>query len=580
MKRVLQKSAIAGVVGLSGFGAVPPPLAQPLPSQAPFNPEDTLIQPRLPDPLPETLLEEEAPSLPSERAPLPPTAPRGPESQRRFRVAAVELLGVTLPASVFNQLTARAVGVERTISEQLDTIVGQVVTLDDLLALRTFISDAYINAGYLTSGAFLPEQTFADGSVITIQVVEGDLERFDIRGLARLRERYVRDRLQARIRRPLKQEDIVTALRLLQLDPLINTVDAELLAGSGPGLSILSLEIQEAAPISAALTIDNYRSPSIGSVQLSPTLGYANLLGLGDRLTVAYGLTPGLNTYAVDYTVPLTARDTTFRFGFSSSNSRILEDNFELLGIRSNSRTFSFGLRHPVVRTPAQELALGIAFEQRSSQTFIFDDVPFPFSPGSVDGESRVSAVRFFQDWVTRTPNQVLAARSQFSLGIDAFDATLNEVGPDGKFFSWQGQLQWVRRLPRRHLLVARFSGQFTPDALLSLEQFSLGGVQTVRGYRTNQLVTDNGAVGSLEWRIPLSANLDELMLTPFVEGGIGWDQGEAAKGLASVGLGLRWQLDPHVNLHIDAGFPLIEAEPDGNSLQEEGISLSLEWSL
>lgn len=110
-----------------------------------------------------------------------------------------------------------------------------------------------------------------------------------------------------------------------------------------------------------------------------------------------------------------------------------------------------------------------------------------------------------------RDAKRVLAARSQFSFGIDAFDATINNSGgaiPDGYFLAWIGQCQWVQQLSPRNLIVARIDTQLTPDLLLSLEQFSLGGVDTVRGYQQNQLVADNGLLASLEFRIPLTRNL------------------------------------------------------------------------
>ena len=45
---------------------------------------------------------------------------------------------------------------------------------------------------------------------------------------------------------------------------------------------------------------------------------------------------------------------------------------------------------------------------------------------------------------------------------------------------------------------------QLTPDPLLPIEQIAIGGIDTVRGYRENQLVVDNGWMTSAELRIPL----------------------------------------------------------------------------
>jgi hypothetical protein len=55
---------------------------------------------------------------------------------------------------------------------------------------------------------------------------------------------------------------------------------------------------------------------------------------------------------------------------------------------------------------------------------------------------AKVAAFRFSQEWLRRDINRVLAARSQFSLGLDAFNATINDTGTDGQFFAWLGQFQ------------------------------------------------------------------------------------------------------------------------------------------
>jgi hypothetical protein len=71
---------------------------------------------------------------------------------------------------------------------------------------------------------------------------------------------------------------------------------------------------------------------------------------------------------------------------------------------------------------------------------FLLDDIPFSFSEGPQDGKSKVAVLRLFQDWVNRDAKRVLAARSQFSIGLNAFGATKNDGSvPDGQFFAWLG---------------------------------------------------------------------------------------------------------------------------------------------
>ena len=237
-------------------------------------------------------------------------------------------------------------------------------------------------------------------------------------------------------------------------------------------------------------------------------------------------------------------------------------------------------MRQPLIKKPDTELALGLTLDLRRSQTFLFDDIPFSFSEGAEEGESKVTVIRFSQEWLQWEPKKVLAARSQFSFGIDAFDATINETGTDGRFFAWLGQFQWVQQLSPKTLFIAKINAQLTPDSLLPLEKISLGGVDTVRGYSQNQLVADNGIIGSLELRLPLiSSNL--LQIRPFFDIGTAWNNEEKnpdPQTIAALGLGFSWQLQRDLFLQLDYGIPLIEDEEEGDSLQENGLYFSLRY--
>ena len=391
----------------------------------------------------------------------------------------------------------------------------------------------------------------------------------------------MRQRLERATQAPLNQRRLEEALQLLQLDPVIAQVNAQLAAGNAPGRNILQINVKEAPAFHAGLAIDNDQSPSIGSIQGTIFLEHDDLLGFGDRLNVEYGKTDGLDLYDLSYTIPFNPRNGTFNLRFNNNHSQIIEAPFEDLGIRSESKTFSIGLRQPLVRSPQSEFAFGLSLDLRRSQTFLLDNIPFSFSEGPNNGESKVTVLRFSQDWVSRGATQVLAARSQFSLGINAFDATINDTGTDARFFAWLGQFQWVQQLSPRVLLVTQLAAQLTPDSLLPLEQFSLGGINTVRGYRENQLVSDNGILGSIELRFPLTYDPQIFQLAPFFAIGSGWNNQRSKpdpQTIASVGLGVRWQISRALALRLDYGIPLINMVNQGDSLQDHGFSFSLRY--
>jgi hemolysin activation/secretion protein len=544
-----------------------PPPGVTIPPTAPDAVEQTIPKPSESP----RLLPGETPTLPPEPELQTPPTQESPEvtppSSNSIFIKKIEVLGNTVLQDKIAKLT--------------QVYENREVTFEELLDLRSAIIQLYIQNGYITSGAFLPNNQDLSSGIVQIQVVEGEVEQIEIGGLRRLREGYVRSRIELATSTPLNQQRLEEALQLLQLDPLIERVNAELVAGSTPGSNILRVSLKEAPAFHAAFGVDNNQSPSIGSVQGSVEVSHDNVLGFGDRLAAQYSRTEGLDLYDINYTIPVNARNGTLSFRYNNGDSRIIEEDFRDVGIRSETQTYSLNFRQPITRTPTSEFALGLSLDLRRSQTYILDDIPFSFTEGPEDGESKVTVIRFSQDWVNRGTRRVLAARSQFSVGIDALDATINNTGTDGQFFSWLGQFQWVQQLSPRNLLVARIDAQLTPDSLLSLERFSMGGVDTVRGYRQNQLVSDNGILGSVEVRVPLTSNPRVLQLAPFFEIGTAWNNRNIDPDpatIASLGLGLRWLITPDLSLRLDYGIPLISVGERGNSLQENGLYFSVRY--
>lgn len=178
----------------------------------------------------------------------------------------------------------------------------------------------------------------------------------------------------------------------------------------------------------------------------------------------------------------------------------------------------------------------------------------------------------FFQNWTIRQPQDVFNLKSEFSLGIEAFGATINEELPDSRFLSWRSQLQYVRQLAPDSLFIFQTDLQLANDNLVTLEQFYLGGLYSVRGYPQDIRVTDNGLLLTTEAWFPILRVKDiwqnqdgVLQIIPFVDFGVGWNVGKipnpSPNTLMGVGLGLQWQMGNNFNARIDYGIPLIHIE-------------------
>ena len=483
------------------------------------------------------------------------------------------------------------------LRKALKELTGKPISFAKLLQAEEIIQNLY-TAGcqgdgtqpcYINSGAFIPaNQTFTqDKAVVTIQVVEGGIENIELTGLNKLRENYVRSRIQQGVSQPLEREKLLKQLQILQLDPLIANISAELAAGTRPEKSVLELSVTEADPFNTEFFTDNARAPSVGSWRRGIRFTEGNLFGFGDRLGGEYVNTDGSNAVDLSYSVPITARNTTVDIRGGVTSTEVVEEPFDRADIIGDSFNLEFGIRQPVYRTPTTEIAVGLSGTRQESNTEL-GGRNNPLSPGSDEnGETRISALRFSQDYTKQTLQDVFALRSQFNVGLDILDSSINaEPEPDSRFFAWRGQGQYVRRLGQNNLLLVRSDLQLATTNLVPLEQFSVGGIQSVRGYRQDALLTDNGFFMSGEVRLPIyqtASRQSSLSLAPFFDFGVGWNDDSnnnpEDNKLIGLGLGLQWQTGDKFNARLDYGIPLLDVEDNDNTLQEDGIYFSVNYS-
>ncbi|WP_309741864.1 ShlB/FhaC/HecB family hemolysin secretion/activation protein [Chamaesiphon sp. OTE_20_metabat_361] len=525
---------------------------------------------RLPQPIPSTLPVQPVPLTPPRAT--PPNLPT--PTTERIKVLRYEVIGST----VFS---------DRELAKITQPFIGEV-TFDRLQAAKNAIEKLYLDRQYLTSGAYIPTgQTLAiDGAVVRIQIVEGKLEDIRVTGTKRLNPEYIRSRLALATSQPLNNDRLIEGLRLLQQDPLIGSIAAELSSGIQPGTNLLEIKVTENPTFTSEIATNNYRPPSIGSWQRRGQISEASLTGWGDRVILAYSNTDGSNGIDVSYTVPLSNSQTTLSANLGGTNSRIIEEPYRSLDITTNSRYAEVSVRQPLLRRAqqdsTQEFALSLTGSKLES-TSALGNTPYPLSPGADNnGRIGVSALRFGQEYTYRDSRSVLAFRSQVNVGFGAFNATINNDAPDSRFVSWQGQGRWLKQLARNTDLIIQGRVQLADRSLVALEQFSVGGQTTVRGYRQDALLADNGAFASIELQLPIgNGNNSVFQVAPFIDVGTVWNNTNRANlggnTLLSTGLGLQWRSD-NLSARIDWGIPLVNAAVQKNSWQDNGLYFSLRY--
>ena len=576
-RRVLTFAALLAAACAAAPAAGQTPAFDPRPS------DRRLERPPLPParPAPEAevapKLDTPDPDVPgAEVAPPQPVQPSADREALGFRLQAVRFAGAgAVPETALQALAA--------------PLIGAWVTTDDLVALRLAATRLYVERGYVTSGVVLPDQRLRDG-VVRYRVIEGTLGDIRVTGPDRIAPDYLTRRLRRGLETPLNVEDLRRQLRVLLRDPAIARLDVALVPGAGQGIADLEVAVEARPPLRLGLSVANDQSPSIGALSGELRATGRSVIATGDRFTIAVTGSEGLRAGEAGYAVPVASDDTTVFAAGELSTADLVEPPFDTLDIASRTRSLEIGVRRPFYRNPAHALSAGLALNYTRTETELLGR-PFPFAEGvGPDGVSVVAPLRASLDYTFTGAERVLSLRATLSQGLGWLGATDNPgETPDGRYLAWLGQAGYAQRLNDDGLVLSADAAlQLTPDRLLPVEQFAVGGFDSVRGYRANRFVRDNGFAGTLELEVPLVSlpvpGLSEggvdgrLSAVPFADVGRSWDTGgNGDDWLASIGAGLRWRASPRIGLELYLAKPLIDHRAPGETaLQDYGVHFRL----
>ena len=240
----------------------------------------------------------------------------------------------------------------------------------------TKINTYYSEEGFDTSGAYLPPNHFDKEGVLTLQVLEGTIGKFDIQGNNQLSNSFIESRL--RTSQPLKSTDLLRSLEELRRSPWIDSVNAKLVPGVIPGQNDILLEVVESNPFSLRAAFDNTSSPVSGSFRRGVEASYTSALFSGDEFAASYFNSEGSDVVEAGYNFPINSQDGRIGFEFAFSDADVVEEPFIPLNIEFNATQYKFFYKQPVSR----RVSLGLEFSHDSAESFLLGE-RFALAPGA-----------------------------------------------------------------------------------------------------------------------------------------------------------------------------------------------------
>jgi hemolysin activation/secretion protein len=415
--------------------------------------------------------------------------------------------------------------------------LGPQKTLDDIEQARAAIQSLYKQNGYPIVVVAIPEQNVI-GGIVRLQVVEGRVGRLKISGNEYFSRREIRQEMSSiEAGQPLNmqrvREELDNANRLnpyRSLTPVIRP-------GRRPGTMELELKVQDRLPFYSNLEVNNRYTASTSKSRLLLSAGYDNLWQQHHSISLNYQTTPE-NTDEVDvwnltYVVPTGSRSRLALFAVDSNSQTVtVTDQGDDLTVLGNGRVY--GLRSissiNVSANSFASLVVGFDYKDFGEDSEISNpddatrlNVPIDYSSFTL---SYNASLKHGQDMTRFSLGASFALKAlgnddMVTADQDEFDFKRSQA--KGNFFVSKASISQNWAVDDNWQLYAAIKGQYTQDPLISNEQFSVGGVDSVRGYLESSALGDNGVLGNLEVHYNLMslvkwAKLTELDLSYYVD--------------------------------------------------------------
>jgi len=442
-------------------------------------------------------------------------------------------------------------------------------------------SNCFYQQGFINSGIIYPDQSF-EQNVLAVELIEGAINSLTINDNQALNSTWFNHQLTPAFEKPFQINHLRQSLLLMERHPLIKKIDAKLTPGHILGQGELALKVVENLPYKIQFELNNtMASPSVGLAFFNLKMQHYSLTGRGDELNIDSSYSQGLKKLGLKYRYPLNHKSW-LTMDMLSGHSEIVESPFDRLEISNQTDRFSVAFEYDLQRTLLQSWQIFAGFTYERSESKLLGE-NFSFSPGVKNGKTQLSILDLGFRWSrqiinVRQVDQIWSLDSHWQIGIPILSATKNDEDPDSRFLKWLLQAQWRKRLSQdgKYQLLTRFNAQWANTALLPLEVYSAGGLNSVRGYRQSQFSRDIGWSASINVPILIKPGWE---LTPFVDFGQAWNQDYQQRAkLLSVGLSLQWQLNKDWHFYSHYAKRLSETRAQGNSLQDKGLGFQLQY--
>lgn len=480
------------------------------------------------------------------------------------------------------------------IEQAVYPFLGETKTIADMESARAALEKTYQDAGYLTVSVSIPLQE-VDAGIVNLQVTEGSVEKLRIKdarysSLAEIKSRVPEFEEGKVPHFPTAQAQLGTVNRgqNRQVTPILR-------AGKSPGKVEVDLKVQDQLPLHGSLELNDRYSQNTTHTRLNGSVRYENLWQKDHSIGISFQLSPeSLNETKVvsgTYVIPRMNGDYFAAYGVVLNSDISAVGDLNVVG-----NGVIIGARYihplPLVDNYYHSLTLGADYKDFKESILIL---------GSDVGKNPISYTAFSLAYDGTLNLQ--SSQTQLNMAVNFAPRSLGNTqrefalkrGEDAKpnYAYLRTDIKHTQKLPLGWALQARLSGQLADEPLITNEQFTIGGVESVRGYLESQALGENGLFVSAELRTPplmkyvnnnmFKDSLKELYAFSFIDAGRVTSPETTRSDaqttrLMSVGLGVKLKLNKGIFTNLDYAHALRDAGDVEKGDDRLHFRLGYEW--
>ena len=367
--------------------------------------------------------------------------------------------------------------------------IGKKQTFGDIKIITKELEDYYKSKGYTLVKVTIPKQEIKDG-VLKLRVDIAKIGNISVEGVKHYSSKFIKDSIVQKSGDLLNYQKLIKSLLVLN-DYRDLKVSSFLKKSKLKNSTDMVLKVEDKKPLHVSIWYDNLGSEDTSKNRVGMDFFYGNLFKDGDEINVnpILSFSPSkTKLLSTSYSIPINNLQTKLKFGFIYANY-LAGGDFTALDSKGNTYIYSIGVVHPLIRSITNRVDISATWTKKHARNYILNKI------SSDENINLFDASLLWQNYSVSSTSSLYLTILE---GVLSDSSTKSRADEDSDFSKVNMQFFYNRAMGKKVNLLYTLSGQYSASKLPPTEMFSIGGLTTVRGFKSGYKLGDSGFFTSL----------------------------------------------------------------------------------